>query len=81
MSALHEATFPGLPAGIKDLFAASLWKWIHENQDREIYKAKVWVITKTFRVSDLHPVFEMLLGPDPTTNVVGSAATMSKPGF
>lgn len=80
MAALNDIKLPTLAepvaramgtneAAIKDYMAAQLWKWIHANAERDVWRVKVWVVSKTFRVKDLHPVFEVLLGKDPFADI------------
>ena len=73
MAAIDEINLGGLDAqgewisaSVRQAFAAQLWGWIHANADREVYTLRLWVITKTLRVRDLHPVFTLLFGPDPS---------------
>lgn len=69
MAALHEVQVAGLGDGLKSLFAAALWGWINDNGEQEVWRFSFKVfgmpISKTFRVKDLHVVFEKLLGPNP----------------
>jgi len=55
------------PETLKAHFAAALWQWVHDHSNDPIWTVKFWIISKTFRYSDLFPVFEKILGADPAT--------------
>jgi hypothetical protein len=64
MAAINEVEFgPGTEL-FRAIFAEKLWAWILANGDRK-FTLKIWFIRKTFKVSDLHEVFALLLGPKP----------------
>lgn len=54
---------PALDA-IKTVVTDLLWAWIDAHQDMP-FTLKVWFFRKTFKIGDLDPVFEILLGPRP----------------
>lgn len=72
MSALNEIQLRTAPADnatiqiLKDQIRVELWEWIARNGDRKVYTLSFWIVRKTFYVRDLHPVFELLLGPKPS---------------
>lgn len=61
MAALNDTT---LNSSLKGLIASLLWEWIESHGDEEV-KLKIWIIHRTFKISQLHKVFEILLGPKP----------------
>lgn len=67
-----EFSINGLPitqeiwAMISPAVAHFMWTWYHANIDRELFKVGFWFIHKTVHVSDLHGVFVLLFGADPT---------------
>lgn len=48
-----------------DFIKRELWVWIEANQDLDVFTVRIWVVRKTFKVRDLDPVFELLLGARP----------------
>jgi hypothetical protein len=50
-----------MPASVKRF----MWEWFYQNSELTIYKLKVYFISKTVRVRDIRPVFELLFGPEP----------------
>lgn len=51
-------------AELKEWFARLLWIWVLENGERRVM-LKLWFIRKSWKIKDLHEVFELLLGPKP----------------
>ncbi len=76
MSAVSES---GLLKGLEDIVVPVLWSWIDNNLDRDVFVMKVWVIQKTFRVRDLLPFAELLLGPNPANASTGTVIPQVPP--
>jgi hypothetical protein len=55
----------------KAAIAAVLWSWINEHRNDRVWTVRFWIISKTFTIGDLIPVFELLLGPAPIATRVG----------
>jgi hypothetical protein len=72
MAAINEVRVSSaqIPPAIVELarreFAHAFWEWFRLNQNRRLFKIKVWFISKSVYVRDLHDVFEMLFGPEPS---------------
>jgi hypothetical protein len=49
----------------KAALAAALWGWIEQHKNDRVWTVKFWIISKTFTIGDLYPVFELVLGPAP----------------
>jgi hypothetical protein len=64
MAAVNES---GLLKGLETIVSTALWGWIDNNLDKDVFTLRVWIIRKTFKVSDLLPFAELLLGPNPAT--------------
>ena len=63
---LNETTLRSQdPAMVKKDFALGMWVWYAANKRMRIWKVRVLVASWTFRVEDLRPIFEKLLGPPP----------------
>jgi len=54
---------------IRELISKAFWAWYALNTDRNLTTLKWWIFRKTFRVSDLAPVFELLFGPRPAATL------------
>lgn len=52
--------------GTLDLVRGLIWTWILQNGEKKV-TLKFWFINKTFKLSDLHKIFEIVLGPKPVT--------------
>ena len=71
MSAINEISLRGVPSTmqanfIRDIVRDELWLWILRNGEQS-FKLRIWFIRATFKIRDLHPVFELLLGPKPVS--------------
>ena len=64
MAAVNES---GLLKGLETIVSTALWAWIDNNLDRDVFTLRIWIIRKTFKVSDLLPFAELLLGPNPAS--------------
>lgn len=63
MAAINEVALDG---ALRDWLVAILWQWILQNGDKKV-TLRIWIIRKTYRIADLHAVFELLLGPQPVS--------------
>ncbi len=62
MSAVSES---GFLTGFEKVVSTALWSWIDSNMDTDVFTVRIWVVRKTFKVRDLLPFAELLLGPNP----------------
>ena len=67
MAAIDQAATVAIPPAVLDALKAALWAWTDEHAEDRVFTVKIWIISKTFRVKDLDPVFELILGPKPAT--------------
>lgn len=68
---INEADLSGLAPGtsvdyIRSTLNMLFWSWYATNEDRKLTTVKWWIISKTVYVKDLHDVFALLFGPQPT---------------
>lgn len=77
MAAINDiGTIGGqLEEELKAQLVQRLWIWIHAHQDDEVLKINWVVIRKTFRIRDLYPVFEVILGPDTSQKPAASVSS------
>lgn len=50
---------------IKQTISTLFWMWYLNNSEDRILTIKKWFISKTIRVKDLRPAFELLFGHPP----------------
>lgn len=51
---------------IQSAVAKFFWAWYHLHENDKIVSIGWWFIKKTVRVKDIHGIFVLLFGPEPT---------------
>jgi hypothetical protein len=49
---------------LRKLVSAEFWRWYNAHSDQQLTKVKVWIFSKTVRVKDIRPLFELLFGEE-----------------
>jgi hypothetical protein len=62
---LQEAEAAVQESIIREIIAKAFWAWYAMNSTRRLTTIRIWIFRKSFLVSDLRPVFELLFGPPP----------------
>lgn len=59
---------PEVVAAIKAEAASLMWEWYHDHSDRIVAHVHMWFFARDVKVQDLHDVFVLLFGADPSVS-------------